>query len=107
MAPPYSPPRQRPWIKRRAKSRIAARIPILAYVGITPMSAVERPMPLSVTRNVYLRPTLSPTQPNTNAPSGRMRNPMEKSATVLRNAATGWLFSKNLTERIAARLPKM
>jgi len=30
-----------------------------------------------------------------------------KSATVLRNAATGWLFSKNLMARTDARLPKM
>jgi len=65
------------------------------------------PIPLRVTRNVYFRPTLSPSQPKTKAPSGRMRNPTEKRATVLRNAATGWLFSKNFTARIAARLPKM
>jgi hypothetical protein len=50
---------------------------------------------------------LSPSQPNTKAPSGRIRNPIEKSAMVLRKAATGWLGSKNLTARIAARLPKM
>jgi hypothetical protein len=50
---------------------------------------------------------LSPSQPNTKAPSGRIRKPIEKSATVLRKAATGWLFSKNLTARIEARLPKM
>ncbi len=53
------------------------------------MRAVARPMPVSVTMNVYLRPTLSPSQPKTNAPSGRMRKPTEKIATVLRNAATG------------------
>ncbi len=71
------------------------------------MRAVEIPMPLRVTRNVYFRPTLSPSQPNTNAPRGRIRKPTEKSATVLRKAATGWDFSKNLTARIEARLPKM
>jgi hypothetical protein len=64
-------------------------------------------MPVSVTMKVYLRPTLSPSQPNTKAPSGRMRKPTEKIATVLRKAATGCPFSKNLTARIAARLPKM
>ena len=63
-------------------------------------------MPVSVTRKVYLRPTRSPIAPKTSAPRGRIRNPTEKSATVLRKAATGWLFSKNLTARIAARLPK-
>jgi hypothetical protein len=62
-------------------------------------------MPERVTRKVYLRPTRSPILPNTRAPRGRIRNPTEKRATVLSSAATGWLFSKNLTERIAARLP--
>jgi hypothetical protein len=72
-----------------------------------PMIAVEIPMPLSVAMNVYFRPTLSPSQPNTKAPSGLIRKPTEKMATVLRKAATGWVLSKNLTARIAARLPKM
>ena len=67
----------------------AAVKPICAYVGIMPMIAVEMPMPLRVAMNVYLRPTLSPSQPNTNAPSGRIRKPTEKMATVLRKAATG------------------
>ena len=57
--------------------------------------------------NVYLRPTTSPSQPNTNAPNGRTRNPAVNSAIVLSSAATGWLFSKNLTDKIAAKLPKM
>jgi hypothetical protein len=52
-------------------------------------------------------PDPSPSQPKKNAPSGRIRKPTEKIATVLRKAATGWPFSKNLTARIAARLPKM
>ena len=29
------------------------------------------------------------------------------SAIVLSRAATGWLFSKNLTDKIAAKLPKI
>ena len=57
--------------------------------------------------NVYLRPTRSPSQPNTNAPSGRTRNPAVNSAIVLSRAATGWLFSKNLTDKIVAKLPKI
>jgi len=32
-------------------------------------------MPVSVTMKVYFRPTLSPSQPKTNAPDGRIRNP--------------------------------
>ena len=64
-------------------------------------------MPLSVIRNVYLRPTRSPIQPNRNAPNGRIRNPAVNSAIVLSSAATGWLFSKNLTDKTAAKLPKI
>ena len=36
------------------------------------MRAVATPMPVSVTMKVYFRPTLSPSQPNTNAPSGNV-----------------------------------
>jgi len=64
-------------------------------------------MPVSVKRKVYLRPTRSPMRPNSSAPRGRIRKPMVKSATVLRKAATGWVFSKNLTASTEARLPKM
>src|SRR2546425_7532238 len=46
------------------------------------MRAVPTPMPVSVTMNVYFRPTLSPSQPKRNAPSGRIRKPTEKIATV-------------------------
>ena len=49
----------------------------------------------------------SPSQPNTNAPNGRTRNPAVNSAIVLSRAATGWLFSKNLTDKIAAKLPNI
>ena len=76
-------------------------------VGINPIAPVPRAMPLSVMRNVYLRPTRSPIQPNRKAPNGRTRNPAVNSAMVLSSAATGWLFSKNLTDKTAAKLPKI
>src|SRR5262249_48940748 len=107
MHPPYSPPRHRPWIMRRPNRMNAAVRPICSNVGIRPMQPVPTPMPVSVTRKVYLRPTRSPIQPNRNAPNGRIRKPAVNSAIVLRRAATGWDFSKNLTDRIAAKLPKM
>jgi hypothetical protein len=56
------------------------------------MRAVATPMPVSVTMKVYFRPVLSPSHPKKNAPSGRIRKPTEKIATVLRKAATGWSF---------------
>ena len=72
-----------------------------------PIAPVPSAMPLSVTRKVYLRPMRSPIQPNRNAPSGRIRKPAVNSAMVLSSAATGWLFSKNLTDNTAAKLPKI
>src|SRR6266404_811063 len=74
MAPPYSPPRHRPWIIRKPKRMKAAVRPIDAKVGINPIAPVPNPIPLSVTRNVYLRPIRSPIHPNRNAPNGRIRN---------------------------------
>ncbi len=78
-----------------------------AKVGIRPMAAVARPIPVSVTMKVYLRPTLSPSHPNKKAPKGRIRKPAVNRAIVLRSAATGWVLSKNFTDKIAAKLPKM
>src|SRR5262249_21290004 len=62
---------------------------------------------VSVMRKVYLRPMRSPIHPKRNAPSGRIRNPAVNSAIVLSKAATGWDFSKNLTDKTAAKLPKI
>lgn len=75
-----------------------------AYVGTTPIRAVDSPMPLKVIRNVYFRPTISPTRPNTSAPSGRIKKPIVNSATVLSRPATGCDFSKNFTARMEVRL---
>ena len=76
-------------------------------VGINPIAPVPSAMPTSVKMKVYLRPTTSPSQPNTNAPNGRIRNPAVNSAIVLSRAAMGLLFSNNLTDKIVAKLPKI
>ena len=76
-------------------------------VGSRPMQPVPIPMPVSVTRKVYLRPMRSPIHPNRNAPNGRTRKPAVNSAMVLSSAATGWALSKNLTDNTAAKLPKI
>ena len=86
---------------------IAALRPICSKVGINPIAPVPRAMPTSVRMKVYLRPTRSPSQPNTNAPNGRTRNPAVNSAIVLSRAAMAWLLSKNLTDKIVAKLPKI
>ena len=80
---------------RREKRRTAAVKPIDWKLGINPIAPVPSPMPVRVMRNVYLRPTRSPSQPNRNAPSGRIRDPAVNSAIVLSRAATGWVCSKN------------
>jgi hypothetical protein len=64
-------------------------------------------MSTSVTRNVYFRPTLSPSLPKTNAPKGRTTNPAAKVASVERKAAVGFVFGKNCSDKIVARLPKI
>jgi hypothetical protein len=107
MAPPYSPPRHRPWIIRSPNRRNAAATPIWSNVGIKPITPVPMPIPVSVMRKVYLRPTRSPTHPNRNAPTGRIKKPAVNRAIVLNRAATGCDFSKNLTESTAAKLPKI
>jgi len=58
---------QREALNQAQDERImAAESPICAYVGITPIRAVERPIPVSVTRKVYFRPMTSPIRPKTN-----------------------------------------
>jgi hypothetical protein len=42
-------------------------------------------MIVMVTRNVYLRPTRSPTRPNTSAPNGRTRKPAAKVSSAKMN----------------------
>ena len=92
---------------RSPNNRNAAATPIWSKVGIRPITPVPSPIPLNVMRNVYLRPTLSPSHPNRNAPNGRIKNPAVNKAIVLKRAATGCVFSKNLTDSTAAKLPKI
>ena len=92
---------------RRPNSKNAAVRPIDWKVGIRPIAPVPRPMPLSVMRKVYLRPTRSPSHPKRNAPRGRTRKPAVNNAIVLSSAATGFVFEKNFTASTAARLPKI
>jgi hypothetical protein len=58
-------------------------------------------------KKVYFLPTLSPSLPKTNAPKGRTTNPAANVASVERNAAVGFVFGKNCSDKIVARLPKI
>src|SRR6185436_15022071 len=104
-APPYSPPRARPWASRRRTRMIGARMPIWAYVGSTPTRAVETPITVIVTRNVNLRPTMSPIRPKTAAPKGRTAKPAPKVASDASRAASLLPFGKNWVLKNAARTP--
>ncbi len=57
---------------------IGAATPIWSTVGMNPTPAVAIPIKVTVTRKVYLRPNLSPKNPNKIAPIGRKANPTAK-----------------------------
>ena len=84
---------------------IGAKMPIWVYVGRMPTRAVETPITVIVTRNVNLRPTMSPMRPNTAAPNGRTANPAPNVASEARSAAVGLSLGKNCVEKNAARTP--
>jgi hypothetical protein len=58
-----------------------------------------------VMRNVYLRPTMSPSRPNTSAPNGRTAKPAAKLSSVKMNAAVGLTPEKKLLLMKAASEP--
>jgi hypothetical protein len=75
--------------------RIGAVMPTVSYVGRQPTSAVDAPMITMVRRNVYLRPTRSPSRPNTSAPNGRTKNPAANASSANRNAVVSFIPEKN------------
>jgi hypothetical protein len=74
---------------RSRMSNSGAATPRVAYPGSKPIAAVAVPIMSSVMRNVVFRPTVSPSRPNTNEPSGRTASPTAYVASVLRNARVG------------------
>src|SRR5438046_517559 len=78
---------------------IPAAMPICACVGSTPTSTVASPITVIVTRNVYLRPMMSPSAPKNTAPNGRTRNPAAYAA----NAASAEAVGLSLGKKIGAR----
>ena len=66
---------------------------------------VDMPMIRIVTRKVYLRPTRSPSRPNTSAPNGRTAKPAAKASSAKMNAAVGLTPEKNCLPMIAASEP--
>jgi hypothetical protein len=63
--------------------------PIVAALGSRPTRNVDRPMIMMVTRKVYLRPTMSPTRPNTSAPKGRTKKPAANASSAKMSRVAG------------------
>lgn len=66
---------------------------------------VDTPMIRIVTRNVYLRPIMSPSRPNTSAPNGRTMKPAAKASSAKMKAEVGSRPAKNCLAMIAASEP--
>ena len=58
-----------------------------------------------VTRNVYLRPIMSPSRPNTSAPNGRTMKPAANASKAKMKADVGSSPAKNCLAMIAASEP--
>ena len=81
--------------------------PMVAKPGTKPIAKVEPPINTKVNKKVYLRPIISPSLPNTNAPNGRTIKPAAKMASVLNNADVPASEGKNCFEIMVASIPKI
>ena len=75
-----------PWSTRITISASGAQSPMLASVGISPITVVEMPMMKSVRISIFLRPIRSPKWPKMSDPTGRAMKPtanVAKDRTVL------------------------
>ena len=70
-----------------------------------PTIAVDNPMITIVIRKVYLRPTMSPSRPNTIAPNGRTAKPAAKASRAKMKAVVSLTPEKNWREMTAASEP--
>jgi len=90
----------------RSEIRITgAATPIEAYDGRIPTRKVAVPMIRIVTRNVYLRPIMSPSRPNTSAPNGRTMKPAANASSAKMKADVGSSPEKNCLAMMAASEP--
>ena len=65
-------------------------------------TVTNKPITTIVTRNVYFRPTRSPTRPNTSAPNGRTRKPAAYVAKAESSAAVAFPGGKNTAAKNGA-----
>ena len=90
---------------RHITSRIAPQTPIEAYDGISPTQPVATAIRPTVTTSALRRPKLSPYQPITIAPIGRIRKPTAKVAKLARSEAIGSVEGKNARPIASAKKP--
>src|SRR6516164_7718857 len=67
------------------------------------MKNVPRPISVMVTKNVYFRPTMSPTRPNTSAPNGLTANPAANASSVKMKPTLAHVGKEVLSEEDAQR----
>src|SRR3954447_3459718 len=70
IALPYSPPVEKPWTRRATNSRIGARIPIEASLGMQPIAKVPSAIMIIVVASTRLRPMRSARGPKNSPPEG-------------------------------------
>ncbi len=101
--PLHSPPAEKPCKSRATTSRSGANTPIWSYVGSSPIMRVETPIRMTAAASVVLRPILSPKDPNTMAPRGRMKKATAKTANVASREVTRFSEGKNCVAMIVAK----
>jgi len=74
-AVPYSPPSASPCMARSTASIAGAQSPIMPYVGRQPMRTVGMAMAAMLHSRLVRRPAVSPTWPNSRAPTGLAMKP--------------------------------
>ena len=82
-----------------------AAMPMLAAEGTRPTPAVAMPIRVTVTRKVYLRPSLSPRKPNRIAPSGRNPKPTAKTSQNSSISSVALPVGKKVFDRIVPKAP--
>ncbi len=93
-APDHSPPKPKPWQKRKMVKRTGANKPICIKVGSKPIRKVAIPMVKREPTKVALRPIPSPKCPKRIEPMGRATKATPKVAIEAKSAARGITLRK-------------
>jgi hypothetical protein len=105
VAPPTSPPAEKPWISLARTIQAGAQKPASAYVGASPIIAVPSAIRRIVVDSAAFRPCVSPSAPRTTAPIGRITKPTPNVATVSNSEEVSSPVGKNSLEIVIAKKP--